>query len=110
VRGVRDKPPLRLERRLQTREQAVDRIRQRPELVARAGQIEPAVEVGVRDLLSGGGDRTQRAQHAPGDHPAEQTRDDRHDPERDRGFDLKLAQLGDPLLGFREPQEFLTGG
>ena len=30
--------------------------------------------------------------------------------ERDRGLDLELVQLADLLLGFHEPQEFLTGG
>jgi hypothetical protein len=40
VRGVGDKPSLRLKRRLQTGEQRIDRVRQRPGLVARAGEVE----------------------------------------------------------------------
>ncbi len=68
------------------------------------------MEVVLRDLLRGSCDRAERAQHLAGHEPSEQSREDRHDAERDRGFDLELVQLIHPLLRFREPQELLPGG
>jgi hypothetical protein len=48
--------PLRLERRLQPLEQVVEGLREVPELVAPAGQAQPAVQVGGGDLPGRRGD------------------------------------------------------
>jgi hypothetical protein len=39
----------------------------------------------------------ERAQHPPGDQPAQPAGDQGHDGQRDRGLDLELVQVGDPL-------------
>ena len=103
VRGVRDEPPLGLERGLQTREQAVDRVAELLQLVVRAGEREPLVEVLLRDLARRRGHRPQRAERAPGHQPAEQDRAERHDPQREhrhreqRAELLALGLVRDPL-------------
>jgi hypothetical protein len=45
----------------------------------------------------------QRAQHPPGHHPAQPTRDQRHDRQRDRRLDLQVVQIGASLAAAHEP-------
>jgi hypothetical protein len=56
------------------------------------------VQVGRRDLLGGGDDRTKSAQDASGDDPAERDGDHRHEGERDPGIDQELVQSLGPLV------------
>jgi hypothetical protein len=63
------------------------------ELVVGPVEREPLIEAAGRDIAGGGGDRSQRAQHAARHEPAEPDRDDRHHPEREQGGDEKLVEL-----------------
>jgi hypothetical protein len=79
MRGIGDEVPLCLEGCLQPGQQAVDRVSEVGELIARAGHREPAVQVVFGDLPGGGGDRSQRPQRPSGDDPAEHDRGPGHD-------------------------------
>jgi hypothetical protein len=69
-------------------------LEQRP----RGGQRRAQLVRGVRDeppLRVVGA--LERAQHPPRDQPAQPSGDQRHDRQRDRGLDLEMMQVGDPL-------------
>ncbi len=68
--SVGHEAPLRLERRLQPGEQAVQGSAEFGELVVAAAQGHPAAQVAGRDVPGGGGDRAQRAQEPARDQPA----------------------------------------
>jgi len=105
VRGVGDEPALRLERRLQPGQQVVDGVAELLELVDRALQGEPFVQVVRRDLAGGRGDGADPAQHPAGDDPPEQDGDEGHDAQRDAGLNEQFAHLvGALLLGLRLQQ------
>ena len=100
----------------QPREQAVERVAELLQLVVRAGEREPLVQVLRRDLAGRRGHRPQRAQRAAGHQPAEQDRAERHDPEREHRHREQRAELlrparlvrdalGEPDVGTRR-----TGG
>lgn len=59
VRGVRNEPPLRLERPFQTLEQCVEGIAELFDLVLGTVKPEARVQVGGRDFPRGGGDQAQ---------------------------------------------------
>ena len=60
--------------RLEPSEQVVERVAELLELVVGSGQREPLMKVAGRDRPRGRGDLAQRAQHPPGDEPAEHAR------------------------------------
>ena len=98
VRGVGDEPPLRFERGLEAREQLVDRVRELPQLIARAEEREPLVQALLGDPPGPGGDRPQRCQHPAGDHPAQRDRERGHRRQRDRRLDQQLVQINAVLV------------
>ena len=71
VGGVGDEPPLAVEGALEPVEHVVEGLGQLVELVAWSAQRDPCRQVAFRRGAGGGGDPVQRAQHAPGDDPAE---------------------------------------
>ncbi len=105
VRGVGDEPALGGERALQPGQQLVDGVGEILDLVQRAGDGEPLVQVVRRDPAGRGGHGAQRAQHPVGDEPAERDRHHHHDGQRGRRSDqqrvpqilVRLAGLGGEL-------------
>jgi hypothetical protein len=71
----------------------------RAQLVRRIGHEPPLRVVGL----------LERTQHPPRDEPAQSSRDQRHDGQRDRGLDLKMMQIGDPLASASELHGGLAG-
>jgi hypothetical protein len=67
------------------------------------------VKVCFRDLLGGGGDRAQRPQDPSRDQPAQHPGENDHNGQGERGLDLELVQIGDPLLGADEPDHRAAG-
>ena len=91
VRGVGDEPPLRVERRLESLEQAVDRVR---ELRVARPAVRPSPAAGRGSpRRSAGWSRSSSAagEHPPGDQPTERRRDHRHDRQRDARFDRRAG-------------------
>ena len=92
VGGVGDEPPLRLERRLEASEQAVERLTETLHLVIGALQRESPIETARRDLAGGLRHRAQRAQDSSGETPGEGDGERRHDRQRDAELDGQLIQ------------------
>jgi len=84
VRGIGDEPALRGEGAIQPSQQPVDSVAEFLELVVRAGQRQPLVQVLLGDALGGGGHLPHRAQRPAGHDPAERQRRDRHDAQSDQ--------------------------
>ena len=98
MRCVRNELPLRVERRLEAREKLVEGGAELLQLVVRAVEGEPPVQVAGGDLARCVRDRPQRLECAARDEPAEPDRDDGHDCEREAGFDHQRVQRGVRLL------------
>ena len=104
VRGVRHELTLGLDELLQPREQRVEGVAEFLELVVRAAQCQPLVQVGGGDAAGGGGDRPQRAEHPSCDEPAERHRQHRHDRQRQPRVDEQVVQVGG-VLAVRKPRQ-----
>jgi hypothetical protein len=94
VRGVGDEAALRVEGGFEPCQEPVDRVGEILQLITRALQGEPLVQVVLRNAPRRRGDLSQRPQHAAGDEPAEPDRDERHDRQRDPGLEQQLVELG----------------
>ena len=103
VRRVGHEAPLAGEGARQPLEHRVEGVGQLLELVARALQGDALVERVLRDAPRRRGDPLQRAQHAPGDQPAQQHRERGHRGQRERVLhaQARRARRRPPRAGWR---------